>query len=61
MKSTDDENPMTHCDAVGAARRLPARSGFRGADGAAVGIFFNLPLMLLYEISLGLIRVLLKR
>lgn len=25
-----------------------------------VGIFFNLPLMLLYEISLGLIRVLLK-
>jgi len=26
-----------------------------------VGIFFNLPLMLLYEISLGLIRVLLKR
>ncbi|ADB47372.1 hypothetical protein Acfer_1001 [Acidaminococcus fermentans DSM 20731] len=26
-----------------------------------VGIFFNLTLMLLYEISLGLIRVLLKR
>ena len=26
-----------------------------------VGIFFNLPLMLLYEISLELLRVLLKR